>query len=210
MPEKPDLDDIARRPERYWNIDGLPELMIGLLWVVWGGAWLVGQALPYDWRRTTYWLVVPPTLAVAGMAMAWATQRLKERVTFPRTGYVVWMEPDRRTRLRVGATVLAVAGILALFILTKETQSIETSTPAVVTVILSLSFVVAGVRQRAPHFLALGGVAVALAIAIARLTTGWDSINWLFVTLGAVCAAVGTIRLVLFVRAHPRATAEGL
>jgi MFS superfamily sulfate permease-like transporter len=70
--------------------------------------------------------------------------------------------------------------------------------------------VAVGVRQRASHYLALAGVAVALALAIARITTGWDSMNWLFVAFGAVCAAVGTVRLALFIRAHPRATAEGM
>ena len=25
---QPDLDDVARRPRKYWNVDGLPELVM--------------------------------------------------------------------------------------------------------------------------------------------------------------------------------------
>ena len=206
----PDLDELARRPARYWNIDGLPELVLGLLWMVWGGAWLVGQAVPHDWRWTAYWLIVPPALALSGVTAAWATRRLKERLTFPRAGYVAWRQPDGRTRILVGAGIVVVASALALLVLTSRAQPAAGNAPAVMTVILSLSFVAVGLRQRAPHFLALAGVAVAMALAIGTIASGWASMNWLFVALGAACALVGAVRLALFLRAHPRSLAEGL
>lgn len=204
----PDLDDLARRPARYWLVDGLPELMLGLLWMLWGAAWLVGQALPRGAPWNLYWLVVPPVLAAAGLAITRMTRRLKQHVTFPRTGYVAWKEPDRPWVF--GAAIVAAATTLALVVLIARTQSIEASMPAVISVILSLSFLALGVRHRAPHFLALAAVTVALALAIASVTTGWTATNWLFVTLGGACAAVGAVRLTRFVRAHPRAATEGV
>ncbi len=206
----PDLDELARRPARYWNIDGLPELVLGVLWMAWGGAWLVGQAVPHDWRWTAYWLAVPPALALGGVAAVSATRRLKERLTFPRAGYVLWRQPDLRSRILVGAGIVVVAGALALMVLTGPMRSVEQKAPAVIGVILSLSFVAVGLRQRAPHFLALAAVAVALALAVGTIGAGWVSTNWLFVALGAACALVGAVRLALFLRAHPRSLAEGL
>ena len=206
----PDLHDIARRPVQYWNIDGLPELMMGVLWIVMGGAWLIGQTVPHDWRWNAYWLIVPPALALGSVAAIWATRRLKERVTFPRAGYVEWRQPDRRTRFLVAAAVVVAASTLALLVLTSHTRSVEQRAPAVISVILSLSFVVAGLKQRAPHYLALAAVAVALGMAVGTMTAGWDSMNWLFVALGAACALVGAVRLALFLRAHPISAVEGL
>jgi len=206
----PDLDELARRPARYWNIDGLPELIMGLLWMAWGGAWLVSQSVPRDWRWTAYWLLVPPALALGGVAGGWATRRLKARITFPRAGYVQWRQPDARSRILVGAGIVVVAGALALLVLTGPVRSVEQKAPAVISVILSLSFVAVGLRQRAPHFLALAAVVVALALAIGTVASGWESMNWLFVALGAACALVGTVRLTLFLRAHPPSLAEGL
>ena len=69
--------------------------------------------------------------------------------------------------------------------------------------LLSLAFVVASIRQHAPHLLALAGVAIALGIAFAGIGRGWESVNRMFVALGAASAALGAVRLALFVRRHP-------
>ena len=208
--EHVDLHELARRPAQYWTIDGLPELMLGALWVVWGGAWLVGETLPHDWRWTAYWLIVPPVLALSGLAITWITRRLKERITFPRAGYVQWREPDRRTRLGVGAGIALAAVLLAAATLRGDEARLEHMVPAVLTVILSLSFVAVAVRQRAPHFLALAGATVVLAVSIGTIATGWDAMNWLFVALGLLCVLVGGVRLAVFLRTHPLPHAEGL
>ena len=111
--EQPDLDDVARRSQKYWDVDGLPELMMGLLWMLWGGAWLFGEALPDDWRADAFWTAVPALLAGSGVAAIWATKRLKQRLTFPRTGYVDWKEPSRSARLMAGGVAMVTAMVLA-------------------------------------------------------------------------------------------------
>lgn len=166
-----------------------------------------------SWRRlrlTRRGRSESPALALSGVAAAWATRRLKQRVTFPRAGYVEWKQPDRRTRFFVAAAIVMAASALALLVLTSHTRSVEQRAPAVISVILSLSFVAAGLKQRAPHYLALAAVAVALGLAVGAMTTGWDSMNWMFVALGAACALVGAVRLALFLRTHPISAVEGL
>ena len=104
--QRPNLDDIARRPAQYWMIDGLPELMLGVLWIVWGAAWLAGERLPHAWPWKAYWLIVPPALAMSGLAVNAMTRALKRRVTFPRAGYVEWDQPARRTTYGIGAAIV--------------------------------------------------------------------------------------------------------
>ena len=206
--ERPNLDDLARRPQQYWDVDGLPELMMGLLWMVWGGAWLLGDALPRDWRANTYWATVPALLALSGFAAIWMTKRLKARLTFPRTGYVDWNEPSRSARLTAAGVAVATAIILVALSTSRRT-SVENAAAPVVGVILSLAFVVASLRQRAPHYLALAAVAGALGLAFGALRLGWESINWIFIALGAASASLGGLRLVWFLRRHPLASVEG-
>ena len=206
----PDLNELARRPVRYWSVDGLPELMLGILWMVWGGAWLFGQTLPHDWRWNVYWLVVPAALAASGFLVNWATRRVKARVTFPRAGYVEWNEPSRRARLGAGLVVLATAIVLAIIVLQRDAWNLPRMATPVLSVILALSFVAVSVNQRAPHYLALAAVAVALGLSLGAMTTGWDSMNWMFVVLGAACALAGSLRLTFFLRQHPRVPQEGL
>jgi hypothetical protein len=206
----PDLADLSRRPARYWHVDGLPELMLGLLWMLWGGAWLVGERLPHDWRWTVYWLLVPPALAIAATAITRMTHRLKDRVTVPRTGYVAWQAPSTRRRVLAAAVIVVAAVAVALVVLTGRAASVERTAPAVITAILSLSFLAIAVRQQAPHFLAFAAAAVVTALVLATIVTGFQTIHWLFLVLGAVCAAVGAFRLARFVRRHPPIAAEGL
>jgi hypothetical protein len=207
--EHPNLDDVARRPVQYWNVDGLPELMMGLLWMVWGGAWLFGETLPHDWSRTAYWLVVPALLALSPLAVHRAVRALKLRLTFPRTGYVDWNAPSRSARLVGAAVAVLVAAALAVLILTTGPRQPQATT-VILGVMLSLGFLAVSLRQRAPHFLALAGVAAALGLAIGTLKAGWASTNWLFVALGAACAATGSLRLVRFLRRNPKVPQEGL
>jgi MFS family permease len=208
--EHVDLHELARRPARYWTLDGLPELMHGALWVVWGGAWLVGQAVPHDWRWTAYWLIVPPALALSGWAVTWATRRLKQRITYPRAGYVEMREPDTRTRLGVGVFIVLAAALLAAVTLRGGAARLDRTLPAVVSVILALSFVALAVQRRTPHHLALAGATVVFTLAIGTIATGWDAMNWLFVALGLLSIAIGAVRLVVFLRAHPPAHPEEL
>jgi|SRR3990170_8481642 len=212
MTEQPDLDELARRPRRYWTIDGLPELVVGVLWIIWGGAWLIGQNIPHDWRWAAYWLIVPPVLALSGFAVNWITRRLKERITFPRTGYVEWRKPSNRVSLGVGLAIAGIAAVLAVVTMsvTGGDQRLERTMPFSLTVCLALSFVAVSVRQRTLHHLALAAAVVVLALAIFSVTSGWDAMNWLFLGLGTICVFVGAIRLALFLRSHPLPAGEGL
>lgn len=199
----PDLTNLARRPIRYWTIDGVPELMLGVLWIVWGGAWVIGQQIPHEWPWRAYWLVVAPALALSGLAFNASTRALKERITFPRAGYVAWRRPEGRAAYRMGAAIVLVAAAVALFTRVAGKANIEHLVPTVLSVILALSFVAASIRSRTPHHLALAGATVVLSVAVTIITSGWNAMNWLFVSLGFVCVLVGSIRLARFLRAHP-------
>lgn len=198
-----DLAEVARRPQRYWTVDGLPELVMGFLWIVWGGAWLIGESLPRDWRYTIYWTLTPVLLVLSGFAAVWTIKRLKARWTFPRTGYVEWRGPTHGERLVAAGVAMVTAMVLAVTIV-RGGSGAEHAGP-VVGVILSLSFVVASLRQRAPHYLALAGVALVTGVSLSAINTGWASVNWMFLILGAATSALGAVRLTRFVRKHPMA-----
>ena len=86
---------------------------MGLLWIVWGGAWLVGLALPHGKVWSLYWTLVPLLLVLSGAAATWAVKKLKARITFPRAGYVEWQTPTGGQRLAamIVAAVTAAAAV---------------------------------------------------------------------------------------------------
>jgi hypothetical protein len=198
-----DLGEIERRPAKYWNADGLPEVMMGLVWVLWGTAWLVGESLPRGAAWNIYWMFTPALLALSGVASVWATKKLKARFTFPRGGYVEWKEPTRTQRV-IGATIAMVtAALLAALVVRARAQGTERVAPAVIGVLLSLGFVVASLTQRTPHMLALAGVAWTLGLAFGALNLGWQSINWMLIVLGVATALSGSLRLGMFLKRNP-------
>jgi len=203
-----DLRELERRPTKYWNEDGLPELVMGLLWVLWGGAWLVGNALPRGPVWNVFWMFTPALLALSGVAAVRLTKALKARVTFPRTGYVAWKAPTRGQRVAAAAVAMVTAAVLAALIVKSRADGLERVAAPGMGVILSLGFLVASLTQRAPHLLALGGVALVLGLAFGSLAAGWEAMNWMLVALGAAAAIMGAARLRMFVARNPLETRE--
>jgi hypothetical protein len=206
--ERPDLNEIARRPEKYWSADGLPELVMGGLWMVWGSAWIVGERLPRDWA-SVYWMFVPVLLAGSGVAAVYVIKRLKARLTFPRTGYVEWKEPSGRMRLSAAVLAMVIAAILAAVVF-RDDVGLARRAPLVLGGVLALAFLGAAARQRAPHLLALAAVAIALGLAVGAVAEGWTAVHWLFIGLGTATSIVGGLRLASFMGKHPPATMEGV
>lgn len=195
--------DLESRPRRYWNIDGIPELVMGLVWILWGGAFLIGDRIPKGSPANIYWMAFPAILVFTGVASTWLVRRLKERITYPRTGYVEYREPGALARTMTALIAVCTAAAAAALILTGRAAGVEHSAAPAIGVILSIAFLVASVRQKAPHFLALSGVALALGAAFAALKLGWTGTSWLFVWLGGAAVTLGAWRLRRYVRKHP-------
>ena len=198
-----DLEEVRSRSQRYWNVDGLPELMMGLVWMLWGGAWLFGQSLPRGAVWNVYWMFTPLLLVFSGVASVWATKKLKARITFPRAGYVEWNAPTRAQRLTAAAVAVVTASVVVALITRSRTEGLERVAAPGLGVILSLAFVAASFTQRAPHLLVLAPVALLLGLAFAAATPGWDAMNWMFIALGGATALLGAVRLWMFLRSHP-------
>jgi hypothetical protein len=201
-----DLVDVARRPARYWLADGVPELVMGLLWMAWGTAWLVGNALPRGRTFSVFWMLTPALLAVSGVGAVWLIKRIKARLTFPRTGFVEWREPTAAERVLAAGVAVVTAAVLAGTVMRAGSNPAHAA--PVLGVILSLAFVVASLRQRAPHYLAFAGVALATGLALGAIGGAWTSVSWMFIVLGATSTVFGSVRLLHFVRTHPLAGAQ--
>jgi hypothetical protein len=197
------LHDAERRAARYWNVDGLPELVMGTLWMVWGGSFLLGQTLPRGPGWNLFWMLTPALLAFSGFAAVWAIKGLKARITFPRAGYVEWNEPTTAQRLTAAAVAMVSASLLVVLITRGRAAGVEQVIAPGLGVFFSLAFVLASITQRAPHLLALAGVALVLGLAFRASPAGWDAMNWMLVYLGAATVVLGSVRLWMFVRTHP-------
>jgi len=114
---KNDIDKVIQRTHRYWYEDGLAEIATGCMFVSCGLLLLVMGSIPPG-------SLLAPVLAVGfvilvafgGLFVSRAVKAVKNRVTYPRTGYVSYRYPGSSGRpWIIGAGVgitLAVLGIV--------------------------------------------------------------------------------------------------
>lgn len=112
------LTESVQRASRYWYQDGLSEGAVGVLFLIMGLFFGLEARLPADsgWRAAS--ALALPVLIVGGvLGFRWVVRRLKERITYPRTGYVAYRRPPQRKRLWRGVVGGAVGVLISLLLI---------------------------------------------------------------------------------------------
>ncbi|MGO9239918.1 MAG: hypothetical protein ACLQBJ_03825 [Bryobacteraceae bacterium] len=209
-----DLNRTLRQPQRYWNIDGLPLIGMGALWLFLGGYMLVLNAAtrhPTGAGRVLAlygWAVV----AAACFAISPILKRIKARITVPRAGYIrVSRQNYWAPRILGGAigVVVACGTVIVLKYAQKHGfTAFERLLPAGVGVLIGGAFLFASRRLELPSYASAGLVALLAGLAVSVLTTSLDSFGWFWLVLGAACVVIGAIDLRTFLKAHPKPAGE--
>jgi len=112
------IDQIMKKTQQYWYVDGLAEIGMGGLFLFLGLAYLGIGFLPWQGVRALLLGLGMPLVILAGIvAVRWFVSQAKERITYPRTGYIEYRKPKtaRRWILMVVSGVVS-AGLIALLI----------------------------------------------------------------------------------------------
>ncbi len=208
----PIIEETRKQVRRYWTEDGLPDLYIGL------GFLLYGLLSWWAARDDAAWL----PFAQAFFLPAWIglsillLRRFKEHFTYPRTGYVTYARPPRGETTRRVFIAAFFAVLLALLVLW---AALGNSTPArekLFALFLPLVFAAVLVfvaRQQSSWrygfyalAAALSGVAAAMRLdALSR--TGRTAVLSgvpVLLSLGAVMLLGGLWTMFRYLRRHPR------
>jgi hypothetical protein len=114
---KNDIDKVIQRTHRYWYEDGLAEIATGCMFVVCGLVLLMMRFVrPGSPLACIMAVGFTSLVALGGSAVSRAVRAAKNRVTYPRTGYVSYRHPGSSGRpWIIGSGVgiaLAVLGIV--------------------------------------------------------------------------------------------------
>jgi hypothetical protein len=193
------LDEIASRGHRFWNSDGLPELTMGLMWIVWGASFLIPTVLPESWR-STYWVMALVVLAISGFGTNWVTKKLKQRWTFPHAGFVEFKEPE--PWVKVATIVLAALFSIGMLAIARRAEPAELANfgAPVMGLLFCIAYVIFSIWLRMRHYLWLALLSLAAGSALYPLHLGLAGFNWLLIVLGLGTAAFGLARLRAFIR----------
>lgn len=100
--------NLVHRPRLYYNVDGLGELGIGVMCLGCALLWwlLANTAADTVWHKGAIFFFFA-LIAV----IHFGTKAIKERITYPRTGFVAYRKRDRR----ITAMIAAPVGALVVF-----------------------------------------------------------------------------------------------
>ena len=114
------LGQFAQRPRRYWFEDGLTELVSGGLFLLIGVFSLIeGLAPPHSQIMRIGGIAGLITMMVGPWLARPIIRWLKERLTYPRTGYVSFRQPkkSRRAITMIVALIVSAAVVWILMLL---------------------------------------------------------------------------------------------
>lgn len=181
---EPGISELKRRPYRYYYQDGLVEIGIGLLFGVVGVAlslWIITPAGSPFWALNALAIIALP-LAGAVVLKA-AVGRLKDRLVYPRTGYVDYQDekPSRGRWLIIAAALLLTIGF---FFVPDRLNQMSLAEGLLLAIVLGTI----GYRVGVGRFYLLASIAAAIGVAAALLVP-FD--------VGGSAATFGALGLVL-------------
>ena len=201
--DRSELEAISRRPLRYWNEDGIPDLLGGVIFVViaamnWGtyvgNPFVVAALIP-----------VPIVTSFFGQK---AVRKLKERLVFPRTGAMVPRQPVLRHRWVWTAVVfLAIAALVIL--MARFADAFFRWIPLVAGTAYTIGLVEGWRRMRLRRYLLLALVTATTTLTLASIGPR-DQLGFilLMAVTGVALLTSGTYALATFLRTAPLAPQE--
>jgi hypothetical protein len=189
------INEAMQRTRRYWYEDGLGELSVGGLFLLMGGLMLAaGGAGPQSRFGNACAALLTACVAGGTYLLNRFIRRMKEQITYPRTGYIAPPRPVRRYR-GVSAAGAVAAGLLIAWLVTKG-GAYENWMPAVQGLIaggiLFLVGAAAGVNRLTLEGAAVLAFGLALPLAGVGMLAGSASV---YLFAGAVMAIGGGLTL---------------
>jgi hypothetical protein len=201
-----EVKQVQKRVKRYWYEDGIAELISGGMFTLLG---LYFGILTYFGEGSLVSVILQSSLLLLMIAGAfvvrWLVNTLKERLTYPRTGYVEYRTNDGDARWRrwvivgVGMIVASVSILLVRRLHGMDSMALVTGL-LVGVIFITLRGRSAGLRR----FYVLGGLAIALGLALAFVQLPQTlSLALFYGLLGFAILLSGGLVLRRYLRAHP-------
>jgi hypothetical protein len=176
---------------------------MGSFWLLWGVALLLPLIFPTHGLVRFASIIFVAAFALTGILMKPLIRRWKERITFPRTGYIELRQPSRMLRIGIVIATGLTAFTIALLARSQE-RTLREWVPLGLGLLMAASIVYSAWKMRSPR-LALFSFAIAAAAAVTFLLHSPEKLSYAvtILTAGVVCLADGLLTLRTYLRAHP-------
>ena len=211
---KDEITQRQLRTIRYDYVDGTPDLAFGGLFLLMTIIYAILAAFPGLSNSTFSSIIIWAVFGGGGFLIGWLPQRLKERVTYARTGYVAYrrqgrpIKPWARWTIRIGVPILVIV-LLALMFLNRQkfpaqSQDVNYLNPGLLGIMFSGILAMIGWKIALPRYYLIA--AITLLTSIVLLFSGPGGNPGLAMLCGAmslVLFASGGITLWRYLRRNP-------
>ena len=197
------ITEMQKRPIHYWYSDGIWEIHLGLFFVLFGLYYILLTLIPSTGPYQIITLAIgQPAIILFGIFGFRKTIRyFKERITYPRTGYISYRTKRKNNRLVGMATGLALGMIFGL-IASQLSRLIGTSwIPAFIGVMLAFILYILAYKSNVIRFyvLAVTSIIIGGIVAFSGLDE-WQQSAAFFAGVGICFAISGLAALIIYIR----------
>jgi len=190
------IDQYLRKPIRYADIDGLNDIGLGIATLGWSLIFLIPEHLPRDSvLARDSWLLMPLVMGPLVLLIHFGTRLARERLTFPRTGYVAYSTSPGKY-----IAVIAVAVITAL-------AAVFTASQATLSVTFVMGSLVAAAslhrlaRTGLLRYGLLAGASVGIGLVLSFQDLGFrEGTMWFCLLMGMTLLVSGTVTMWRYLR----------
>lgn len=201
--QKDPINDVMKRTQRYWYEDGIWEIGFGLVNLLLGGFYLIVSNADWEGPAALALLVLQMGVIVGSFLMINRFVKfMKERITYPRTGFVAYRKPSAKSRLRRGlATGLTSLGIALLISLVGALRLVPNRMSLVIAVVIAGTLVYLAHRFELLRLYGLAVLVILLGygVSLAALSDT-QSTAMFFGGYGLLMILSGGITLLVFLR----------
>jgi hypothetical protein len=203
MPDK--FKEPQKRAIQYFYVDGTFEFGFGLLSLILAGYFYVETHVS-GWLTALVSASLLLVIICGGYLIKFMIGRLKERITWPRTGYVSYKNDTgmkRSWRMALGGIVGGVIAA-ALSVLVMDRNINIAVMPFVSGLLFGFVFSILGWRTSVPRFHLLGFLSAVLGVALSFSRLGnYPSMIWFYAGFAAILLFTGSCVLRTYLHQNP-------
>jgi len=173
MTEQVKIENIIRNTRKYWYVDGLSEIAGGLVIFATGLTyWLVSTLESTNIKALLLMLAQPAVIIIGSLIVQKYLPKIKERITYPRTGYLTFRKPPRNRRLKRALIVGMVAGLVGALVTMVSSRLPANYLPLLSSVFLLIFSIYLAYQTAVPRFYVIGFLMVLLGAVISFVPFG--------------------------------------
>jgi MFS family permease len=196
------IENIIRNTRKYWYVDGLSEIAGGLIIFAVGLTyWLVSTLENISIKAVLLMVALPAVIIIGSLIVRKYLPNIKERITYPRTGYLTFRKPPRNRSLKRALIVGMVAGLIGALVTMVSSRLPDNYLPLLSSVFLFIFSIYIAYQTAVSRFYVIGLLMVLLGAAISFMT--FENVlpyTLFFSGVGIIWIISGVITLLRYLR----------